>query len=165
MTDCMTFHYDDNYLKYVGWKNTVQDNGGYAQLFTRENLERMQKKITELLEGVDRNGRNIIVPLDKIAHIVTQVLNSNNPIVGDIYTRYIIQGIEEYRNDVRDIIDRSINIIVSQVRDTLEVEQNNKELTVWTTVYGDFNEHSLRQHPPIKLKKRRSDRMFFNMNY
>ena len=85
--------------------------------------------------------------------------------LGDIYSRYIISGIEETRNDTRDIIDRAIEVIVSQIRTEKEVEENNKKLTIWTTLYGDFNAHGLRQTPPIKVRKHKKPAFQFNMNY
>ena len=44
-----------------------------------------------------------------------------------------------------DIVDESILIM----------EENNKKLTIWTTVFGDFNSHGLRSHAPIKLRERK----------
>ena len=45
------------------------------------------------------------------------------------------------------------------------MEENNKKLSIWTTVYGDFNAHGLRQHPPIKIRKKRPDPFQFHMRY
>jgi hypothetical protein len=61
--------------------------------------------------------------------------------------------------------DQVINIITTDVKNNLEAEQCNSKLSIWTTVLGDFNEHGLRQHGPIKLKERRPTTMLFNMNY
>ena len=41
----------------------------------------------------------------------------------------------------------------------------NEKLTIWTTLLGDFNEHGLRQYPPIKLRNKRPDPMLFHMRY
>ena len=46
-----------------------------------------------------------------------------------------------------------------------EIEENNKKLTIWSTLYGDFNREGLRAHPPIKIRNRRIDQMSINMNY
>jgi len=43
--------------------------------------------------------------------------------------------------------------------------ENNKKLSIWNSVYGEFNEKGLRAHPPIKIRKKRPQRMMFNMNY
>lgn len=174
-------YFDENNMRYVGWFATSDMCSGdqslfnqekyqdgspcYECLFTCETLEKISKKITQLLEGVDSKGRNIVVPLDKIAHVVSQVYQSQNPIVGDIYSRYIISGIESVRNDIRQIIDRTISIIVTTIKDEFEVTENNNKLTIWTTLLGDDNAHGLRAHAPIKLKNRGPDRHQFNMNY
>jgi hypothetical protein len=84
--------------------------------------------------------------------------------VGDIFSRY--QVVEESgRDDYRDMIARTIEISVSQIRTQLEMEENNNKLSIWNTVLGDFNENGLRSHAPIKTRKRKPDSMLFNMNY
>ena len=44
------------------------------------------------------------------------------------------------------------------------IEENHK-LSVWNTIYGEFNEKGLRAHPPIKIRKKHPQYMAFNMNY
>jgi hypothetical protein len=63
------------------------------------------------------------------------------------------------------MINQTINLIVNDVKNNLETEENNKKLTIWTTVYGDFNEQGLRSHPPIKIRNKKPASMQFNMNY
>lgn len=63
------------------------------------------------------------------------------------------------------MIDQVIEIITSQVRTELGMEENNAKLTAWTTVLGTFNAHGLTQTPPIKTRQRRPDPCLFNMNY
>ena len=46
-----------------------------------------------------------------------------------------------------------------------EVEANNKKLTIWNSLYGDFNDQGLRAHPPIKIRKKHGQYMAFNMKY
>ena len=72
---------------------------------------------------------------------------------------------ELWRNDAETIIDRTITLIFDYYRNEIGMEENNKQLTVWTTILGDFNKHGLRQTPPIKTQKRRPDPFLFNMNY
>ena len=163
---CTTYdNFDEGYLKHVGWGYTSNRNPCFDEIFSKENLNQMQQKISELLQGVEPSGKTIIVPLDKIGHILSQVYATQRPPVGDIYSRYIQSGIEDRRNDVREIIDKSINIIVTQIKDEFETIENNKKLTVWTTVLGDFNENGLRAHSQIKLNKRRVPSMWFFENY
>jgi len=65
----------------------------------------------------------------------------------------------------QQIILRTINLIVSYIKNQIETNECNKNLTIWTSVYGDFNKHGLRGHPPIKLKENTIQPMMFNMNY
>ena len=41
----------------------------------------------------------------------------------------------------------------------------NKKLTIWNTVYGDFNKEGLRGHSQIKIREKHPQYMAFNMNY
>ena len=63
------------------------------------------------------------------------------------------------------MINQTVNIIVSAIKDEIEITEQNKKLTAWTTVLGDFNEQGLRSHAPIKLRERHPQYMAFNMNY
>ena len=63
------------------------------------------------------------------------------------------------------MMDEVINIITTDVKVNLGMEENNAKLTVWTTVLEDFNEHGLRSHSKIKLRENRPQPMMFNMNY
>jgi hypothetical protein len=149
----------------VGWDITAQDNEKIAFLFGRKNMEYLSGAITEALEGLDPEGRSIIIPDDKICNVLNSVYRyGTRPNIGDIYTRDIIPPIQD-RNDIRDINNQTITIIVSYIRNELEMTANNKTLTVWNTLYGDFNPQGLRAHPIIKLRKRHPQYMAFNMNY
>lgn len=157
---------DDNSMRFVGWDNTSKSGcmGCYDIIHDPTNLTILSNKITQLLEGVDRKNRPIIVPHETIAHVLSSVYQSQRPEVGDIYSRYIIDCKND-RNDVQQIIDRSIAIIVSQIRNEYGMIENNEKLSIWNALYGDFNPMGLRQHPPIKIRKKRPTPMQFNMNY
>jgi hypothetical protein len=156
---------DTSYQKYVGWGETIANREDYESMWTPNRLSIIQNKITQLLDGIDPQGRPIIVPLETIGSVLSEVFRSNRPQVGSIYSRYIQMEPESNRNDIRDIIDRTINIIVSQVKNELLMTQNNQRLTIWSTLYGDFNKEGLRQHGPIKIRKKHPQLMMFNMNY
>lgn len=156
---------DNGYSKYIGWSETMANNDNYKDLWDPCTLHTIQTKITQLLQGVHESGNPIIVPLDTIGNVMSQCYETNRPAIGDIYSRYIITDIEQSRNDIRDIIDRTINIITTQIRNEVEIAQNNNKLTIWSTLYGDFNKEGLRSHAPIKLRKKRPQQMMFNMNY
>lgn len=84
--------------------------------------------------------------------------------IGDIYSRFIIPQ-EQSRNDMRTIVNQTINIIVSNIKNQMGMEEANKKLTVWTTLLGDFNKEGLRAHGHIKLRRKHPQYMAFNMNY
>lgn len=160
----MKSQYDDGYMRYVGWDNTIAENANYQFLFANERMLTYQNKITQLLEGVSPDGRPIQVPLDKIGHVISQCFETNRPMVGDMYSRYI-QPQTVGRDDIALIVDRAINIIVSQIRSEYAMIRTNRGLTVWNSVLGDFNKAGLRAHPPIKLRKGGPEKMQFHMRY
>jgi hypothetical protein len=86
------------------------------------------------------------------------------PETGDIYSRYNIPNGSPL-NQLQEMIDQTIELITSDVRNNLEMDENNRKLTAWTTVYGEFNDHGLRSHAPIKVRNKRPAPMQFNMNY
>ena len=92
------------------------------------------------------------------------IQNANRTEIGSIYSRYIIPQ-KEPRNDVRTINQQTVQAIVNMLRSQFEIEENNKKLTIWNTMYGDFNKEGLRAHPPIKLRNRHPQYMAFNMKY
>lgn len=155
---------DVGYYKYISWANTIGNNENYKYLWSNDNLSMIQRKITEILRGLREDGRPIIVPFDIIGNVLFQCIQTNNNVSGDMYTMYIITR-DNQRNDVSEIINRTINIITSQIRNEYEIEQNNKKLTIWSTLYGTLNEQGLRAHAPIKIRKGGPDRFMFQMNY
>jgi hypothetical protein len=160
-----TNYLDNGYSKYVGWGQTIQDRPDYDSLWSPARLTVIQDKITQLLDGLDESGRQIIIPLQTIGNVLSQCFESNRPQVGSIYSRYIQMEPESNRNDIRDIIDRTINIIVSQVKNEYLMIQQNKKLTKWNILLGDFNKEGLRAHAPIKIRNKHPQLMMFNLNY
>jgi hypothetical protein len=156
---------EEAHLKYIDWDQTSQNNSFIKFLFNPSRLKIYQNKISDLLEGVHPEGKKIVVPIQSISHVLWQCYENRTQQLGDMYSKYHISGIQKNRDDTRDIVDRAINIIVSQIRDEYEREECNKKLTIWTTLYGDFNKHGLRAHPPIKVRKNTSERFQFHMRY
>jgi hypothetical protein len=163
-TEDKSWYWDYNNLKYVGWDSSQSECE--KLLFTPGTVRYISNKLSELLRGVDPTGKKIVVTDDVITSVLTSQLNAQIPQVGDIYSRYIIMDeAERKRNDIQEIINRSIQVIYEYVKNEIEMEENNQKLSIWNTVYGDFNSQGLRQTPPIKTKKRRPDPFLFNMNY
>jgi hypothetical protein len=156
---------DMGYQSYVGWKNTSSNTPGLEFLYSVENLTNLQQIIKTSLRGLHPEGKDIIVPIENIMNVVSNIFeNANRTDIGCIYSRDIVAP-KTPRNDVKTINEQSIQAICNMLRSQFETEANNKKLTVWNTVYGDFNKEGLRAHPPIKLRNRHPQYMAFNMKY
>lgn len=154
--------YDLNTARHVAW----DPNGlGYGLLMSDITVTLVSNKCTELLAGVHPEGRSIIFPKKSIVNVLDSVYQSHTPQIGDIYSRYIQADITQ-RNDVVEMINRAIKIITSQVRNEYEIAEQNRKLTKWTTVYGDFNDHGLRQFSQIsQINNRGPSRHQIAMRY
>lgn len=148
--------------KYVGFTDY---NPCLQKFFCQETINIISKKVTQLLMGVDPLNRPIIVPDDKIAFVMDSIYNNYRPPTSDIYSRYVVPDGETTLSYVQNMIDQTIELIYSDVKNNLEMEQNNRKLSQWTTVLGDFNSHGLRSYAPIKTLLRRPNPLEFNMNY
>lgn len=159
---------NDQYIKHVGYTDHICDSfcepSCTRRFYSQSNINKISRKITELLMGVDKNNRPIIVPDKTICSVMSAVYQSFRPETGDIHSRYIVPK-ERDQNYVQRMIDEVINIITTNVKDSLGMEECNKKLSIWTTVLGDFNKHGLKSHSKIKLRENRPMPMMFNMNY
>jgi hypothetical protein len=152
---------DLNYTRYVGWREL---NDCIKKYFSQQTVDLISKKVTELTRGVDKLNRPIKVPDYLIQNVMDGVYQGFRPSTGDIYSRYIVSNGEQ-QNMVQSMIDQTIEIITSNIRNQLGMDENNEKLSVWVQVYGDFNTAGLRQHAPIKTLNRRPATMQFHMNY
>jgi hypothetical protein len=151
------------YSKYVGY-NTVNQ---YTQiLFQPSTVNSISARVTKALADtrVEPNGRPIIVPNATICNVLSGVYDSYVPETGDIMTRYNVMPVkpDDY---VKSIVEQTIEIIVADVTNNMEMVAHNNTLTVWTTVLGSFNPHGLQAHGPLKINHRHPNMMEFNMNY
>ena len=153
---------NDQFIKHVGYS----DDESYCmkRFYSKKNIEQISCKITELLMGVNKDNRPIIVPDKTICSVMSAVYENFRPETGDIYGRYNVPKARE-SNYLQSMIDEVINIITTDVKVNLGMDDCNKNLSVWTTVLGDFNQHGLQSHPKIKLRERRPQPLMFNMNY
>ena len=151
---------NDQFIKHVGYI----DNICIQNLYSKVNINKISCKITELLMGVNKDNRPIIVPDKTICSVMSAVYENFTPETGDIYSRYNIPKAQE-TDYIQRIIDEVINIITADVKVNIGMEECNKNLSIWTTVLGDFNLHNLRSHSKIKLRERRPQPMAFQMNY
>jgi hypothetical protein len=142
---------DDNYYRYVGYK---ENNDCIQQYFSKETVDTISLKVTELTRGVDPNNRAIIVPRNRICDVMSQIYYGFRPPTAAIYSRYTIPT-GEPDNYMQMMIDQVIEVIVSDIRNNLGMEECNRSLSVWTTVLGDFNTHGLSGHDQIKVRNKR----------
>ena len=151
---------NDQFIKHVGYI----DNICIQNLYSKGNINKISCKITELLMGVNKDNRPIVVPDKTICSVMSAVYENFRPETGDIYTRYNIPKARE-PDFIQRMIDQVINIITTDVKVNLGIDECNRNLSIWTTVLGDFNLHNLRSHSKIKLRERRPQPMAFQMNY
>ena len=149
---------NDQYRKHVGYRD---NNVAAATFFSPATVDFISQKVTEHLESIYPAG--IIVPCPRIVGVMNDVYEAFRPPTGDIYTRYSIPT--PAKGYVQDLIDQTIKIITSDVKNTLLTEQRNSQLSIWSSLYGTFNPHGLRQHPPVKVLNKRPRTGLFNMNY
>jgi hypothetical protein len=142
--------YIGNFQRFVGYS---ESNRCISQYFSNETIETIYYKLIELLMGVDPGGRPIVVPHKTIVNVMSQVYDAYRPPTMDIYARYNISS-DLPESYVQAMIDQTIAIIVSDVRNSIGMEENNSKLTAWTTVLGDFNQEGLRSHAPIKIREK-----------
>jgi len=158
--------FDSNFYRFVGW----QSNAPVKRLFSKNVLECTQKEITKLLKGVNAEGKDIIVPIETIGSVFSQFLNNQptNRELGDIYSRFTIENPRE-QGIVESIVQRSVSLIVDTITNEYGMIENNKKLSIWTTVLGDFNKHGLNSYSQSQItgaiRKKRPQAMAFNMNY
>ena len=130
-------------------------------LFSDKNLQYIGDKVSEKMACL---GRPVILTMKTISSAVSTVLNTYQPQLGDIFSIYQIPA-ENCRNDIWTINEQSIELIYKQLKTEFEIDENNKKLTVWTTILGDFNEHGLRQYSTLRLNHKPINKLRFNMNY
>jgi len=154
--------YNDNYNRFVAYDQNLTPELNY--LFSDENLDLVGAKIAELLKCLRKDGRPIIVARKVIAQVISQMQQNATRQIGDIYALYNIP--QEYiRDDISRFNEMAIEFLYNQIKTDYEMEENNKKLTIWTTLLGDFNEHGLRQYSTIKLNNKPINKLRFNMNY
>lgn len=158
--------FDANYNRFAGWTQTLygaDQQGGYNLFFSMQTVNTIQSKVKDLLQGVEPSGRPILVTPEVIRGVMDNVYNTRTTSnVGDIYARYNINGLEEERNPVQEMIDRTIEIIYSNIKTEYEMIECNNSMSAWNALYGDFNPEGLRAHSKIKLKEKKIPSMQFN---
>jgi len=154
---------NQNYTRHVGY--TDENSLFRTNYYNINNVNRISKTLTELLQGVHESNRPIVVPDSTIINIMDTIYQNFRPLTGDMYSRYNIPNGTNSDDYIDSMIKQTIEVIYSEVKNNIEMEQNNKKLSVWTTVLGDFNEQGLRSFPPLKTLQNHPAYCQFNMNY
>jgi hypothetical protein len=155
---------DSNFTRYVGYTYNNTTDQCIQKYFSHETREIISHKVTELLQGVHPQGKKILVPDSIICGVMSHIQETYRPEIGDIHTRYVVPSGAGPENYVQNMIDQTIETIVSQAKTQYATEECNRKLTAWTTVLGDFNTEGLRSHSKLKIKEDTIP-MLFNMNY
>ena len=152
---------DYNYLRYAGWD---ENNNCFKKYYSKDTIDIISRKVTELTKGVDPKNRSIIVPDERICQVMDGIYQNFRPPTGDIFSRYVVPN-DQQANMIQSMIDQTIEVITDFIRNEVGIQQANQKLSAWVQVYGDFNPHNLTQVPPIKTREKRPATMQFNMTY
>lgn len=157
---------DQNNLRFVGWSQNRLSTGCLNELFSCETVDTISRKVTELTMGIGEEGREIQVLDSTICELLSEVMINQRPKTGDIFTRYIIPD-SGPRNDVQEIIQKVIEIIYRNIKNSLGMEKCNSKLSIWDTIYGEGNPRGLQQTPHgfAKISHKRPMIGFISMNY
>jgi hypothetical protein len=162
MTTFVGDKYDNRYLSLVGWEATAEGAGaGYKFFFSEENMRFVQTEVMRLLRPF---GLNVRVTMEVIGGLFSDLIRSQNPVLGDIHTRYTIPQADP-RNDAKSLTVQAINRLVNEILGEQQQACCNSKLSVWSTVKGDFSAYGIRSHAPIRVKKNDHLKGVFMMNY
>jgi hypothetical protein len=157
---------NDAFTQYVGYTGGLSDII-VNEYFTPRTVAYISAKVSGLLKGILPDGRNIVIADKVICSVMSNIYENSMPSrVGDIYSRYNIPS-GETEGYISNLVSQCIQAISSDTRNYLEMEEQNKKLSIWDTVLGDFNQHGLRAHAPIKIREKNTNHrgMVGFMNY
>jgi hypothetical protein len=116
----------------------------YYAFFGKANVNYISSEITNRLDGSHPEGKNIIVPHDKILSIMDSF----------------------YSNTYKDV-DKMTMMTISYIVDTIsseyQIEKQNNELDIW--VINHPPEYGMQRTPKLKMREKRPTPFMFNMNY
>jgi hypothetical protein len=153
---------DENFYRYVGW--SVSQGELDKRFFSKQTIDDISKTLQELLKCLRKDGRGIVVSDRVIAHMMSEVFSKNRPQLGNGYFMYNIVAAEP-RDDYKTMKDMVVEMIFNTIKTEYEMDENNRKLTIWTSVLGDFNNHGLRQYTDLKIRDKNINKVRFHMNY
>jgi hypothetical protein len=152
---------NEMYMTHVGYEDS--GNEAICGFFSDDSLSFIQQKVNELLKCDFPQG--VIVTCPRIREVMNSIFKNYVPATGDIFSRYTIPGNFSSFNMVNDLINQTVSVIVNDVKNNIEMENNNSQLNIWNSVLGDQNSLGLRSHAPIKIRKKKPQSLMFNMKY
>jgi hypothetical protein len=131
-------------LQHVGWKPSYP----LEEYFSQNTVNMISREVTALLDNVHPEQKRIVVPDDMIRHVRDRTYDS-------------------VRGNARDMVDYVVAVIVNQVRDEMEVSEQNRRLTRWVTRYDENPELGNLRKSDIIYQRRSRDinKGGFVMNY
>ncbi len=147
---------DENFMRHVGWSKEYSYNPSLSKYFCQETVDKISRQVTQNLQGVGPNNRPIVVTDDVICHVMSSVYQDRKGKIGNIYTIFTIADVSP-EDIVLSMIDRTIEIITTNITNEYGMIENNSKLTKWTTLLGDFNLQGLRSHPIIKVREKNTN--------
>jgi hypothetical protein len=133
-------------MAHGGHQTLIEDSNAMTSYFSQQNIDLISKKLTELLDGVDPQGRRMIIP-DTTIRSVMSAIYAGRP------------------GNPRDMTDMVMNTIVQQIKDETEIIQQNNKLSQWVVQYnGDYG---IKSYPEQKrqIRRRRPTPFIFGMRY
>lgn len=145
-SDNNVYYMSDYQKKHIG--SSIDDFPVIKEFFSKNTVDFISKECTKQLKGVDEQGRDIVVPHNRILEVMNTVQLSYNFATG--FDAPVLTPQIYFTNMVNETIER----IVYDVSNTLAIEQCNMKKTIWTTVLGDFNKQKLQSHSQIKIRNK-----------
>lgn len=141
LSECLTSREDTIYSFYTPAYDWNKDPK-YSNLLSEKIVRLCSTKITQLLEGVHPEGKEIIVPDNTIRHILSSKFK--------LFPSY----------DPPKIIDETVGHIVGFISNDFQAIKTNQQYSVWNTILGTDNEYGMTAMPPIKLNRRERNKFF-----
>ena len=129
--------HDYNNMRYVGWEQTSDNT--LLFLFSQNTINIISNKITQLLEGTDKDGQSIRVTDRVITNVLSNTYENTKHKIGDIYSRYIVPQ-DNPECMIENIINKTIETIVNYIITEAEMETCNQSLSKWNSILGGQNE-------------------------
>lgn len=139
----MSFYHNTHDMNRGMVPRDVNENV-YFYFFNKHNIDFISSQITSRLQGVHPEGKNIIVPYDKIISVMDSIYQTT------------------FR-DVDKMTMMTISYITDYIRNEFEMERQNNNLSIW--VNNRPSEYGMERVPQIKLREKSLNSVNFMENY